>query len=150
MSGQFLYFQNKEIKRSKQENQTINNNKYQGGVDICMALDRSIWRVNMRETGCPGAGNSTGKGEKAGRHREGGLGEFSGVTQARAEEAWWPGSWALHTDPGFTFQPPPVREVTLASCWASFWLPFFTSKVGIIIVTMSQVDEKLSDVTLGY
>lgn len=76
MLGQFLYFQNKEIKRPKQENQTINNNKYQGGVDICMAHDRSIWRVKMRTTGCPGAGNSTGDGEEAGCQREGASGSF--------------------------------------------------------------------------
>lgn len=104
----------------------------------------------MRETGCPGVGNSTGEGKEAGRHSVGGLGEFSGVTQARAEKAWWSGSWALHTDSGFPFRSPPLREVTLGSCWASLWLPFFTSKVGIIIVTMPQVEEKLSDMTLEY
>lgn len=70
------------------------------------------------------------------------------MTQARAEKAWWLGLWALHTDSGFTFKSPPVREVTLASCRVSSWLPFFISKVGIIIVTVSQVDEKLSDMTL--
>lgn len=100
----------------------------------------------MRETGYPHAGNSTGEGKEAGRHSDRGLGEFSGVTQARAE-AWWSGLWAPHTNSGFLFKSPHVKEVTSASCWASLWLPFFTSEVGIIVVTMSQVEENLNDMT---
>lgn len=104
----------------------------------------------MRETGCPDAGTSTGEYEEAGHHSVKCLGEFPGGTQARAEKAWWSRSWGPQTDSGFSFKLPPVREVPLASCWASLQLPFFTRKVGIIIVTMSQVVEKLSDMALEY